>query len=125
MAGGGTLALSVDYVIDCTGLVAGLERSPLLHDLTSTYDLPRNPMGRLHVSNDFEVESMRNGESRMYAAGAPTLGGPFAAVDSFLGLQYGALRSVDHLGGVSRQVKPLRGLRSINQWQRWARGVSP
>lgn len=61
LGGGGTLELSVDYVVDCTGLVAGLDRSPLLHDLTTTYDLPRNPIGRLAVSNDFELEAMQNG----------------------------------------------------------------
>jgi len=117
--------LSVDYVVDCTGLVAGLDRSPLLHDLTTTYDLPRNPIGRLAVSNDFELEAMQNGESRMYAAGAPTMGGPFAAVDSFLGLQYAALRAVRDMRRHSSRIKPLRGLRSFWQWQRWARRVAP
>ena len=125
LGGGGTLELTVDYVIDCTGLVAGLDRSPLLDDLTTTYDLPRNPLGRLAVSDDFEVEAMRNGESRLYAAGAATLGGPFAAVDSFLGLQYAALQSVDHMRAASSRIKPLRGLRGVWQWQRWARGVTP
>jgi pSer/pThr/pTyr-binding forkhead associated (FHA) protein len=125
LGGGGSLSLSVEYVIDCTGLVAGLDRSPLLADLTATYDLPRNPLGRLAVSDDFEVSAMRNGDARMYAAGAPTMGGPFAAVDSFLGLQYAALRSVDDMRRAARGIKPLRGLRSLWQWQRWMRGVSP
>ncbi len=40
---------------------------------------------------------MSNGPGRVYASGVMTLGGPNAAVDSFLGLQYAALRSVEDL----------------------------
>jgi hypothetical protein len=90
------------------------------------HDLGRNPKGRLKVANDFEIIGMENGNGRMYASGAMTLGGPYAAVDSFLGLQYAAQRSVDSL---TRHRAPglrrLNGFRSISQWLRWARGVAP
>ena len=126
LGGGGTLELAVDYVIDCTGLVAGLDRSPLLADLVETYSLPLNAIDRFKVSNDFEIETMRNGEARLYAAGAATMGGPFAAVDSFLGLQYAALRSVDAIRKqVPKRVRHLNGLYSVRQWIRWMRGVAP
>ena len=125
LGGDGTLEWSVDYVIDCTGLVAGIDRSPLLSDFVSRYGLPLNALQRLSVSNDFEVEAMRHGDARLYAAGAVTLGGPSAAVDSFLGLQYAALRAVDAIRALpSAGVRRLNGLYSIRQWIRWARGVA-
>ena len=57
----------------------------MLADLVGTYSLVKNPLGRIHVSNDFEIEGLRNDQSRAMAAGAITLGGPYATVDSFLG----------------------------------------
>jgi hypothetical protein len=91
-----------------------------------TYSLPLNAIDRFKVSNDFEIETMRNGEARLYAAGAATMGGPFAAVDSFLGLQYAALRSVDAIRKqVPKRVRHLNGLYSVRQWIRWMRGVAP
>ena len=66
----------------------------------------------LAVNNSFEIAGLQNGRGRVWAAGVVTASGPYAAVDSFLGLQFAALRSVDHLGalrapGVSR-FGPLR-----------------
>lgn len=118
--------LLTDYIIDATGLESEIDKSPLLHDLLTLYDLPRNTQQRLHVSNNFELETMRNGNGRMYASGIITLGGSYAPVDSFLGLQYAALRSVDALiGHNAPQLKQLNGFRSFRQWVRWARGVQP
>ena len=94
--------------------------------MVKRYELRLNPKKRLHVSNAFEVEGLRNGKARAYAAGVSTLGGPYAAVDSFLGLQYSALQSVDDL--VKQRAPGLRrlnGLRSLRQWIRWVRGVQP
>ena len=125
-AGAGRLEIHADYVIDCTGLIASPQRSPLLDDLVRTYHLPLNPLGRLHVSNDFEVEGLRHNESRAYAAGAVTLGGPFATVDSFLGLQYAALRAAAAIHRAAPgDVPGLNGLHSLGQWLKWARGVAP
>ncbi len=118
--------LVTDFVIDCTGLEQGLDYHTLLHDLVTHHQLGRNPKGRLKVSNDFEVLGMETGIGHVYAAGIMTLGGPHAAQDSFLGLQYAALRSVDalavlHAPGVHR----INGLYSFKQWTRWVRGVHP
>lgn len=125
LTGGGTLELVADFVIDCTGLVASPERAPVMGDLISTYQLDRNPLGRLAVSNDFEITGMRHGDARMYAAGATTLGGPHAAVDSFLGVQYAAYRAVHAMVGEWRGLRRLSGLYSMRQWLRWVRGVAP
>jgi hypothetical protein len=128
--------LAADFVIDCTGLVTRLDDSPLLSDLAQRYDLQRNKAGTgtgpevslagLAVSNSFEVTGLQNGRGRVWAAGVVTANGPYAAVDSFLGLQFAALRSVDQLGvlrapGVSR----FGPARSFGQWLRWCTGRSP
>jgi pSer/pThr/pTyr-binding forkhead associated (FHA) protein len=126
LAGGGLLELTTDYVIDCTGLIASPDRSPVIDDMMTTYALPKNPYGRIAVSNDFEIEGMRHGSARMYAAGAVTLGGPFAAVDSFLGLQYAGLRAVSAMQRESPgTIRSLSGLYSWGQWLRWARRREP
>ncbi|GAB5446739.1 FHA domain-containing protein [Gymnodinialimonas sp.] len=129
--------LNADYLIDCTGLIADIRRAPLLADLLDTYDLPRNhaypldasgpgtPLG-LAASNDFEVEGLRNGAGRVYAAGTITTGGPYLAVDSFLGLQYAALRSVDHIAEErTHGVRRLGPLRSAAGWSKWMIGAKP
>ena len=129
------LDLKADYVIDCTGLVARIDETPLLADLIRIYDLPRNKaagdgpelsLAGLAVSNSFEITGLQNGRGRAWAAGVVTSSGPYAAVDSFLGLQFAALRSVDQLGlirapGVSR----FGPLRSFGQWTKWCLGRSP
>lgn len=120
------IALTTDFIIDCTGLEASVEKNPLLKDMVDCYHLVLNPKGRLKVSNDFEVLNMHNGPGRVYASGVMTLGGPHAAVDSFLGLQYAALRSVEDL--VAQRAPGLHSftpIRSFSQWFRWTRGVQP
>ncbi|HNB52872.1 MAG TPA: hypothetical protein PK530_13065, partial [Anaerolineales bacterium] len=122
----GHTALLADFVIDSTGFVGNLESNPLLKDLVTHYHLPRNVKGRFKVTHDFELAEMQNGRGRMFASGATTLGSAFAPVDSFLGLQYAALRVVDFLAQQhAPALKPLKGLRSLGQWLRWIRGVAP
>ncbi|MDX1438672.1 MAG: FHA domain-containing protein [Rubricoccaceae bacterium] len=118
--------LDTNYIIDCTGLQSGIESHPLLKDLVEHHQLGRNVQGRLDVENDFEIRGMANGQGRIYASGVSTLGGPYAPVDSFLGLQYAAQRSVDAL--VRHGAPRLRHLgpgRSFSQWMRWARNQTP
>lgn len=131
----GHVDLIADYIVDCTGLVAKLEENPLIDDLVKTYNVKRNLAGDggnenslagLAVSNSFEIADLRNGRGRAYASGVVTSRGPYAAVDSFLGLAYAALRSVDHLGwlrapGVSR----FGPFRSAYQWTKWCIGSPP
>ncbi|AUT04127.1 hypothetical protein CLI64_29160 [Nostoc sp. CENA543] len=124
--GFGQMKLTADFIVDATGLDAKVHANPLLDDLVKHYNLPLNFMGRLAVANNFEIPEMRNGKGQMYVAGAITLGGPYAAVDSFLGLQYSALVSVDGLAtarapGVSR----LNPFSSFGQWLKWVFNQSP
>jgi hypothetical protein len=126
LAGGGTLDLQADFVIDCTGLVGSPERAPFLADLYGTYGLAHNPKGRLRVKNDFEIAELRHEMSRLYAAGALTLGGPHAGVDTFLALQYCAVTSVHSmLRQRARGLRPLNGAYSFGQWRKWVKGVAP
>ena len=143
----GQMRLEADFIIDATGLDANVKASPLLNDLVNHYSLPLNPLGRLSVSNDFELLEMRNtltppqntsptggvtpltrgvGKGRIYAAGAITLGGPYAAVDSFLGLQYAALCSVEVLAkNKAPGMHRLNILSSFLQWLKWVANQSP
>jgi len=122
----GERSLAADFIIDATGLDAKVQASPLLDDLVQHYQLPLNALGRFAVSNNFELVEMRNNYGKIYVAGASTLGGPYAAVDSFLGLQYAALRAVDNLAtNRAPGVKRLHLLRSLAQWLKWALNQTP
>ncbi len=127
--------LTADFIVDCTGLVARVDETPLLADLIKTYDLPRNKaagdgaelrLAGLAVNTAFEVTGLQNGRGHVWASGVVTASGPYAAVDSFLGLQYAALRSADHLSllGASR-VSRFGPLRSLIQWVKWCLGHAP
>lgn len=121
--------LDADFILDCTGLISSIDQHPLLKDLVEHHGLGRNVQGRLDVADDFEIVGMRNaprGSGRIYAAGVATLGGPYAPVDSFLGLQYAAQRSINAM--VYARAPRLRHLgasRSFSQWMKWARHVTP
>ncbi len=123
---GGVATYTVNYIIDATGLDAHADANPLLRDMIAHYSLTYNPLGRLHVENDFEILGLRNGNGRAYASGAITLGGPYAAVDSFLGLQYSAQRSVDALTQArAAGLRRVGGIGSALAWLKWAQGAQP
>jgi pSer/pThr/pTyr-binding forkhead associated (FHA) protein len=123
---GGESTISAKFIIDATGLNPQISVNPLLNDLVKTYKLPLNPLGRLGVENNFEISGMRNQNGRIYTAGAMTLGGPYAAVDSFLGLQYAALCAVDSLAKMpDTEVRYLNGLASFQQWLKWVKNEAP
>ncbi|MBW4649071.1 MAG: FHA domain-containing protein [Kastovskya adunca ATA6-11-RM4] len=122
----GQTRLEANFIVDATGLDAQVTASPLLNDLVIHYNLPLNILGRLSVSNDFELVEMRNSQGRMYAAGAITLGGPYAAVDSFLGLQYVALRTTDAIAKTKApKLHRLNVITSPLQWLKWMGNQSP
>ncbi|MEH2228366.1 MAG: FHA domain-containing protein [Nostoc sp.] len=122
----GEKKLFADFIVDATGLDAKVDANPLLADLVKHYNLPVNHLGRLTVANNFELVEMRSDRGQMYAAGAITLGGPYAAVDSFLGLQYAALVAVDGLAAARAPgVKRLNVVSSFSQWLKWVLNQSP
>ncbi|NET74525.1 MAG: hypothetical protein F6K62_27595, partial [Sphaerospermopsis sp. SIO1G2] len=124
--GFGEMKLTAKFIIDATGLDAKVKANPLLEDLVNHYNLPLNNLERLVVANNFELVEMRNTKGQMYAAGAITLGGPYAAVDSFLGLQYSALVAVDGMS-IARApgVKRLNAFSSLQQWIKWVFNQTP
>lgn len=119
-ADGREVTIDAAYVLDATGLQADPTTHPLYADLIARSGARRNPKGRLAVEPSFEITGTRSGSGRLYASGAMTLGGPYAGVDSFLGLQYAALRAVDDMAGVGAlpRIGPLRSARG---WWGWAR----
>lgn len=121
-----TSSLPADFIIDCTGLEASLGASPLLTDLVQHHKLSTNPLGRLSVDKHFKVTGMSQPEGALFAAGAMTLGGPYAAVDSFLGLQYSAMAALQDLQlRRNAEITPLSPLHSIQQWFRWFLNIAP
>ena len=122
----GEMKLLADFIVDATGLDAKVDANPLIADLVKHYNLPVNHLGRLAVANNFELVEMRSDKGQMYAAGAITLGGPYAAVDSFLGLQYAALVAVDGLAAARAPgVQRLNVTSSFGQWLKWVLNQSP
>jgi hypothetical protein len=114
----GLLEFPANFIIDGTGLEADIGEHRFLADLLDRGGASRNPHGRLDVEPTFEVRGTRSGDGRLYAVGSATLGGYYAGVDSFLGLQYAALRIADDLAaqGLVRKLGPTR---SALQWWKW------
>jgi pSer/pThr/pTyr-binding forkhead associated (FHA) protein len=136
---GHTESIQAHYLVDCTGLIGDILRSPFLNDLVGAYNLPRNAVIRtgrdgkesrtaagLYVTDHFEIDTLRNGEGRVWASGTITTGGPYLAVDSFLGLQYAAFRAVEAMThDRTKGIRRLGALRSTGQWVRWAVNAAP
>lgn len=116
--------LDAQFIIDATGLAAGVRSHRVLADLLDYGEAQLNPKGRLDVDRKFEVRGTRHGTGTIYASGSITLGGYYAGVDSFLGLQYVAIQIADDLArrGFGKRIGPMR---STRQWLRWARNQQP
>ena len=116
--------IDAQFIIDATGLLARLDDHRLMADLLAHTGAGKNPKGRLDVERNFEIRGVANGSGKMYASGSITLGGYYAGVDSFLGLQYAALRITDDLAAQGF-CKRIGTARSISQWWRWMRNKTP
>jgi hypothetical protein len=116
----GSISIPADYIVDATGLEADITEHRLLKDLFDMTGAVRSPYGRLDVELSFEVKGTRNGDGLLFASGSATLGGPYATVDSFLGLQYQALRITQELQKYGFGQKLGVG-RSTSQWLKWMR----
>ncbi|ELR99598.1 FHA domain-containing protein [Gloeocapsa sp. PCC 73106] len=126
MTNQGEQNIDADFIVDCTGLISDPRENPLINDLIVHYHLDLNPQERLHVENDFEIIKMRNQYGKFYASGIITLGGPYAPVDTFLGLQYSAHRVTESLAThQAPNVKYIEGIYSIQQWLKWATNQRP
>ena len=121
-AAGDRREIDAEFIVDATGLEGNIEDHRLLADLLAHGGVGRNPKGRLDVEPSFEVRNVRSRGGRMYASGSATLGGYYAGVDSFLGLQYAALRIADDLADAGFHPRMGPG-RSISQWIKWMRNT--
>ena len=120
----GVFEVPANYIIDATGLEADIGEHRVLADLLDHSGAGRNVLGRLDTDPTYEVRGTRNGVGRIYASGSATAGGYFSGVDSFLGLQYVALRIVDDLA--EQGFVPRIGVRrSWREWRRWLKRQPP
>ena len=120
----GVYDVPANYVIDATGLEADITEHRVLADLLQHSGAGRNIKGKLDVERHFEVRGSGSAPGKMYASGAATLGAYFAVVDSFLGLQYAALRITDDLA--DQGFVPRIGVRrSISQHRKWSKKIAP
>ena len=117
-------ALTANLVIDATGLESDIAENRLLADLLDNGGAQRSAYGRFDVTPTFEIAGTRSEPGRLYASGSITLGGYYAGVDSFLGLQYAALAIADDLATVGA-VGSLSAQRSLSEWWRWVRNRAP
>ncbi len=121
---GSQFVIDADFIIDATGLEASIKSNRVLADLVDVSGAELNPKGRLEVLPSFEVVGTRSDPGRLYASGSSTLGGIYAPVDSFLGLQYVAQKIGDDLAGLGA-VPKLNTLRSFTEWVRWMQNRPP
>ncbi|MGI9599495.1 MAG: hypothetical protein ACR2QK_25245 [Acidimicrobiales bacterium] len=117
-------ALTANLVIDATGLESDISENRLLADLLDHGGAQRNAFGRFDVTPSFELAGTRSDPGRLYASGSITLGGYYAGVDSFLGLQYAALAIADDLAGIGG-AHPIGARRSLSEWWRWVKNRPP
>lgn len=117
---GQQLQLDANFIIDATGLESDITEHRLLADLLDHGGAQRNANRRLEVEPTFEITGTRSEPGRLYASGSITLGGYYAGVDSFLGLQYAALQIADDMAA-QQFVKRIGSGRSIKEWWRWLR----
>lgn len=116
--------ISVDFVIDATGLEPEIRRHSLLADLLDVGGAGTNALGGLDVAPDFEVRGTASGHGRVHASGIVALGGYLAPVDSFAGMQHAAQLIADSLArhGLGQRLGPLG---SATSWWRWMRNRTP
>jgi hypothetical protein len=112
------------FLIDCTGLLPDVAAHPVVDDLLRARLARTNVHGRVAVDENFEVREARNGAARMFATGAMTFGSRLGPVDSFWGLQAGALRVSDELARLGFGDR-IGMRRSVSGWWRWLRGRAP
>ncbi|MEL6981791.1 MAG: hypothetical protein AAFO29_05150, partial [Actinomycetota bacterium] len=117
-------ALTANMVIDATGLESDIGENRLLADLLTHAGAQRNAYGRFEVTPSFELAGTRAEPGRIYASGSITLGGYYAGVDSFLGLQYAALAIADDLASAGA-VHKIGAMRSLSEWWRWVKNRPP
>jgi hypothetical protein len=119
-ADGGSYEIGAQFIVDATGLEADIREHRLLADLLDHGGAVRNVLGKLQVEQNFEVRGAASPPGTMYATGTMTLGSYFAGVDTFLGLQYGALRVMDDLAARGF-IRRMGVGRTFSQWVRWTR----
>jgi hypothetical protein len=115
------LEVPAHFVIDCTGLESDIREHRLYADLFDPLGRPAQRARAPGRGPQLRGRGHQSEPGTIYAAGTMTLGSYFAGVDTFLGLQYAAVRIMDDLAkrGFIKKMGPAR---STSQWIKWARG---
>jgi hypothetical protein len=120
------LNFRADFVVDSVGLESDLRKNRLYLDMINTYNLKLNEFQKLKVENNYAVEGMENGFSRVFASGIITTGNKFAPVDSFAGHQYVVNQILEYIENLKvLGVHRLSPVYSFGQWFRWVLNIKP
>lgn len=116
--------LNPSLVIDCTGFSTDVSTIPLYKKLLSEFSLDLTPAKTIVLNNFFEIEKVASNNATLFVTGAAASGNQYGPVDSFLGLQYAALKSIEKMQHMTIPVsiKPLSPLSSFIAWIKWMKG---
>jgi len=110
--------VKTNYVINCTGFRESTERNDLYTRLIKKYNLPVNKNGGIKTGEHFEIEELCSYKGRVFVSGVAAAGNNYGPVDSFLGLQYAALKATESIS----EIKPLSLEESFSGWLKWLKG---
>jgi len=112
--------IQADYLIDCSGFDDQIAHHFIYTDLTATYQLPTTPAGSLQVSANFEVEALSTPIGKVIVSGSGAAGNHYGPVDSFLGHQYAAVKTIESLSLLPwTKIRQLNPVGSVRAWLQW------
>jgi len=114
------LTIQADYLIDCSGFDDQIAHHFIYTDLMATYQLPTTPAGSLQVNPNFEVETLSTPIGKVIVSGSGAAGNHYGPVDSFLGHQYAAVKTIESLSMLPwTKIRQLNPVSSVRAWLQW------
>ena len=116
----GKTSVALDYVIDAGGFDDRVIADDFFNDLVKTYKVPLSVSGGIRTDESFRIDGMYSPNGAVFVSGVGASGNYYGPVDSFFGMQYISLKSIDLLASMSwLRIKKLNILRSFNAWLKW------
>ncbi len=114
------MTIQADYLVDCSGFDDQAAHHFIYTDLMTTYQLPTTPAGSLQVNAYFEVEALCSSVGKIIVSGSGAAGNHYGPVDSFLGHQYAAVKTIESLSTHPwTKIRKLNPARSAYGWLQW------
>jgi len=114
------VTIQADYLVDCSGFDDQVAHHFIYTDLMTTYQLPTTPAGSLQVNAYFEIETLSSNAGKIIVSGSGAAGNHYGPVDSFLGHQYAAVKTIESLSTLPwTKLRPLNLVRSLRGWLQW------